>query len=67
VNMVFEQAGVAYGPHLEPGSEACEEAAKKIKSDTGVGSFGKCVKVSSRKAMPAEGYVAPKGAGLASS
>jgi hypothetical protein len=36
VNRVFEQAGVPYGPHLEPGSEACKEAIKKRKSDVGV-------------------------------
>jgi hypothetical protein len=33
VNRVFEHVGVPYGPCLKPGSEACEEATKKIKND----------------------------------
>jgi hypothetical protein len=44
VNRVFEQASVPYGPRLEPGSQACEEAAKKRKSDAGAGPSKKLVK-----------------------
>jgi hypothetical protein len=61
VNRIFEHASVPYGPRLEPNSEACEEAAKKRKSDVGVRPFGKCAKVSGRKAMPAKASMAPKG------
>jgi hypothetical protein len=61
VNRVSEPAGVPYGPRLEPGSEACKEAAKKRKSDTGAGTSGKHMKVSGRKGMLAKASVAPKG------
>jgi hypothetical protein len=67
VNRIFEHASVPYGPRLEPDSEACEEAAKKRKSDVGVRPFGKCVKVSGQKAMPAKASMAPKGVSTAPS
>jgi hypothetical protein len=41
---------VPYGPHLEPESEVCEEAAKKRKQDIGARSLAKRAKVSSQKA-----------------
>jgi hypothetical protein len=50
VNQVFERVGVPYGPRLEPGSEASEEAAKKRKQDAGAGYLAKCTKVSGWKA-----------------
>jgi hypothetical protein len=65
VNMVFEQAGVPYGPHLEPNSEVCEEAAKKRKSGAGAGPSKKCAKVPAWKALPAKAYAAAKGASVA--
>jgi hypothetical protein len=64
VNRVFMEAVVPYEPHLEPGSEACEEAAKKRKNDLGTGPSAKCMKVSGRKAMPVKASMAPKGAGV---
>jgi hypothetical protein len=67
VNWVFEQAGISYGPRLEPGSEACEEAAEKRKSDTGAGPSGKCAKISGWNVVPAKASVAPKGVSVASS
>jgi hypothetical protein len=67
VNRVFKQAGVPYGPRLEPDSEACEEATKKRKSDAGDGPSGKCVKVSGRNVMPTMAYVAAKGVSAAPS
>jgi hypothetical protein len=33
LNQVFEKAGVAYGPHPKPGTEASTEATKKRKAD----------------------------------
>jgi hypothetical protein len=51
LNRVFEQGGVPYGPHLEPGSEANKEAAKKRRNDVGAGPVGKHAKVSDRKAV----------------
>jgi hypothetical protein len=62
VNIVFEQASVPYGPRLEPGSEACEEAAKRRKSDTSFRPSRKHAKVSGQKMMPMKVSVAPKGA-----
>jgi hypothetical protein len=47
VNWVFEHAGVPYGPHLEPGSKACDEATKKRNQDASIGPSTKCAKVSS--------------------
>jgi hypothetical protein len=41
-NRVFEQAGVLYGPRLEPISEAGKEAALKHKTTVGFGPTGKC-------------------------
>jgi hypothetical protein len=67
VNRVFEQADVPYGPRLVPGSEACEEATKKRKSDTGARPSEKRVKVSSRKAMPTKASMALNGTSAASS
>jgi hypothetical protein len=54
VNWVFEHVGVPYGPRLEPSFEASEEAAKKRRQDTSVGSLSKRVKVSGRKAAHAK-------------
>jgi hypothetical protein len=65
VNRVYEQAGVPYGPRLEPDSKACKEAAKKRKSDVGARPSGKRVKVFGQKAMPAKASVAPKGVSVA--
>jgi hypothetical protein len=48
-NRVFEQAGVVYGPRLEPGSEATKEAAKKRKNDARAGPTGKRAMVSSQE------------------
>jgi hypothetical protein len=67
VNIVFEQTSVPYGPHLELGSEVCEVAAKKRKSDAGVRPSEKHVKVSGRKAMHAKASMALKGASAAPS
>jgi hypothetical protein len=67
VNRVFEQAGVPYEPRLEPGSEACEQAAKKRKNDVVTGPSVKCAKTSEQKVMPAKASVASKGTGVASS
>jgi hypothetical protein len=50
LNRVFEQAGVPYGPWLEPGSNASKEAAIKRRNDAGAGLAGKRVKVSGQKA-----------------
>jgi hypothetical protein len=66
VNKVFEQASVPYGPRLEPGSEVCEEATKKRKSDLGVEPSGKCTNVSGRKAVPTKVSAQPKGVSIAS-
>jgi hypothetical protein len=65
-NRVFEQAGVPYGPRFEPGSNVCEEAEKKRKSDSGAGPSGKCMKVSDRKTVPTKASTAPKGVSVAS-
>jgi hypothetical protein len=51
LNQVFEQAGVPYGPRLEPGSKASKVAAKKRKDDAGAGLAGKHAKVPGRKVM----------------
>jgi hypothetical protein len=67
LNWVFKQAGVAYGPHLEPGSEASKEAAKKRNNDAGVGPVGKRMKVpGKKKAAAPKAHVAPKGVGTTS-
>jgi hypothetical protein len=58
---------VPYGPRLELGSEVCEVAAKKRKSDAGVRPSEKHVKVSGRKAMHAKASMALKGASAAPS
>jgi hypothetical protein len=63
VNKIFEHAGVPYEPHLEPGSEACEEAAKKRKNDACAGPSTKCVKVYGQKEMPTKASMAPKSTG----
>jgi hypothetical protein len=67
LNRVFEQAGVPYGPRLEPGSEASKEATGKRKNDSGIRPVGKHVKVSGRKAMALKVPTTPKGMGAASS
>jgi hypothetical protein len=67
LNRVFEQAGVSYGPHLEPGSGANKDAAKKRKNDVSAGPVGNRVKVYSKKAAALKPYVAPKGMGATSS
>jgi hypothetical protein len=48
VNRVFEHTGVPYGP----GSEACEEAAKKRKQDTCTMPSAKSAKVSGQEVAP---------------
>jgi hypothetical protein len=57
VNQVFEHAGVPYRPHLEPGSEASVEVARKRKINAGVGTLMKHVKGSGRKAAPTKTMV----------
>jgi hypothetical protein len=54
VNRVFEHGGVPYGKCLEPGSEACEAAARKRKQDAGTRPSVKRVKVSGQKMAPAK-------------
>jgi hypothetical protein len=67
VNRVFEQAGVPYGPRLEPGSEASKEAMRKRRCDAGAGSAGKHAKVFGRKAAASKDLVVAKNAGVGSS
>jgi hypothetical protein len=67
VNKVFEEASVPYEPRLEPGSEACEEAAKRRKNDAGTRPSVKHAKMSSWKTMHVKASVAPKGMGAESS
>jgi hypothetical protein len=45
LNQFFEQAGMAYGPCLELGSEASNEAVRKRKNNAGAGPAGKLEKV----------------------
>jgi hypothetical protein len=63
LNRVFEQGGVPYGPHLEPGFEAIKEATRKRKDDASPGPMGKRVKVSRRKTAP-KAPVTPKSTGV---
>jgi hypothetical protein len=67
VNKVFEEASIPYEPRLEPGSEACEEAAKRRKNDAGTRPSVKHAKMSGWKTMHVKASVAPKGMGAESS
>jgi hypothetical protein len=67
LNRMFEQAGVLYGPHSEPGSKASKEAERKRKDDVGTGSARKHAKVSSRKATALKASVMTKSTSVASS
>jgi hypothetical protein len=68
VEPVFEQAGMAYGPHPEPGSEASKEAAWKRKNDVGTGPVGQWTKVPDKKKVAAlKASVTSKNASDASS
>jgi hypothetical protein len=68
LNQVFEQADVAYGSRLEPGSEASKEATKKRKNDAGAGPAGKKAKLPAKRKMAAlNAFAAPKSAGATSS
>jgi hypothetical protein len=49
LNRVFEKAGVAYGPHLQPGTEASTKATKKRKVDACVKSSGNKRRLPGRK------------------
>jgi hypothetical protein len=67
LNRVFEQAGMPYGPQLEPGSEASKEAAIKWRTDASTKQVGKRVKVFGRKAVALKAPTGPKSMGVASS
>jgi hypothetical protein len=58
---------VPHGPHLESGSKASKEAARKTKNDAGARLAGKRVKLSGWKATTTKAPVAPKSMGAASS
>jgi hypothetical protein len=49
LNRVFELVGVAYGPRLEPGTEAHVEASKQRKVDAYSKVANKCMKVPVKK------------------
>jgi hypothetical protein len=49
LNRVFERAGVAYGPRMQPNTEASAEVVKKRKADACVMSLGKWMKVAEKK------------------
>jgi hypothetical protein len=68
LNRIFEQAGVAYCPRPEPGSEASKEAARKRKNDAVAGPVGKQTKVPDKKKVDApKASMTSKTAGVASS